>query len=98
MGEMLINSDKIEKINNSLFMTNSEINKVYEGKWVLVQTKSKGEGIFNGGFVSAVADDTEENEEYLWNALEKQLNGIGYVHYAHIDRGDDLHVVFGKIE
>ena len=84
-------------LNTPIFMTNKEINNSYEGKWVLVKTENKNDGIFCGGQVYAIAEDTEKNEEQLWVILEEQLGGVGYLHYAYVDKGDDLNVVFGEI-
>ncbi|MCL2218088.1 MAG: hypothetical protein FWB91_13865 [Defluviitaleaceae bacterium] len=86
----------MERFKNPIFMTNQEINKTYEGKFVLVGKKDANVTIFDGGYVLAVADDTSENHRSFIKEVRYNLQGTGYVHYAYIDKGDDLRVVFSN--
>ena len=79
-------------------MLNKEMNTKHEGKLLLVRNKDKDDGIFNGGYVLAIAEDTDENYSIFANEVEHNLHGAGFVHYAYVDKGVGLHVIFGAIK
>ena len=84
----------IKRFENPSFMENGEINRIYEGMWVLVKQNSADDLIWDGGYVVAIASDTDENRDILHEALDKELDFAGYLHYGHIDKGESLDVVY----
>ena len=84
----------LKRFDNPAFMESEEINRVYEGMWVLVKQDSKEAHTWDGGYVVGIASDTEENWEILHDALEKELHFVGFLTYGHIDRGESLDVVY----
>jgi hypothetical protein len=84
----------LKRFENPVFMELEEINKTYEGMWVLAKKTSKDAISWDGGYVVGVASDTDENWEVLHESLDKELNFVGFLHYGHIDRGENLDVVY----
>ena len=84
----------MERFDHPIFMTNEEMNETYEGKFLLVRKKDENSTIFDGGYVLAVAEDTMDNQRLLIREIKYGLKRKGYVHYAYIDKGEDLRVVF----
>ena len=80
----------IKRFDNPTFMEAEEMNRVYEGMWVLVKQDSKDAHTWDGGYVVAIASDTNENRDILHDALEKELDYVGFLTYGHIDRGESL--------
>ena len=84
----------LKRLEPPVFMTNEEIDRVYEGMYALVKLQNRNDLMYYGGQVIAVADDTIEDEDALHDILDKELDFIGYTHYGHIDRGESLDVVY----
>ena len=84
----------LKRFDNPVFMEIEEINKTYEGMWVLVKQDRRDAHSWDGGHVIGIASDTDENEEILHEALDKELDFVGFLHYGHIDRGENLDVVY----
>ena len=84
----------LKRFDNPVFMEIDEINRTYEGMWVLVKQDKRDAHSWDGGYVIGIASDTDEERDILHDALEKELDYIGFLTYGHIDRGESLDVVY----
>jgi hypothetical protein len=70
-----------------------EIDELYDGKWVLVYQRKKSL-FFVEGVVVEVRDGSDDTFRELVKVLFEKYRGKGFVHYAHIDLGEDLTVTY----
>ena len=84
----------LKRFENPAFMTNEEMDATYEGMWVLVRKRNQSDLIYYGGYVVAIANDSNENWNALHDILDKELDFSGYIHYGHVDKGESLDVVY----
>ena len=88
----------LKRFDNPAFMEIEEIDRVYEGMWVLVKQDNKDAHTWEGGYVVAMITDSPDSRSILRNLLENELNFQGYIHYGYIDKGESLDVVYIKIK
>ena len=72
-----------------------DIDAKYNGSIVLVQQSDETKHL-REGIVVNVGENTDEVFEAFLVELETKYRGQGFVYIAHLDKGDDLHVAFGK--
>ena len=82
----------ITVLERPVFMDISTINTTYEGKWVLVMQPNEKK-FFNEGEVVAFGEHTDEVFNEIADMFERHCPNKGFMHYAHIDEGEYLHVV-----
>jgi len=81
------------RLEKPIFMTAEEMNRKYDGKYLLVKQIDRKK-VFKEGEVIAWGEDTEEDFNCMAYVLGTEFPNCGFLHPAHIDRGDDLHVTF----
>ena len=86
----------MSKFSNRPFMTISDVNNQFEGKWVLLSQNDSSK-FFVEGFVVAIGEDNDEDFTTLADMLASELTNNGFVHFAHVDKGESFHVIFDKI-
>ena len=84
----------LKRFDNPVFMEIEEIDRAYEGMWVLVKQNSKDAHTWDGGYVVAMIEDSPNSRSILRNILENELDFQGYIHYGYIDKGESLDVVY----
>ena len=85
------------RLEKPVFMTAEEMNNQYNGRILLVKQPDRNK-IFEEGEVVAWGEDTDKDYDALLDMLGMEEHGWGFIHFAYIDQGEDIHFVFGEIK